>query len=230
MACCDQGLGRRRGKGLKVVARPDEAERALAAARREGESYFSTPRSTSRGSSLIRATSRFRCSPTTMGTSSTSASATARFSVAIRRSSRRRPRGDRRAARPDRRDRGRCRARGRLPPALERSRASSIPRNYWFLEMNTRIQVEHTITELVAGLDLVREQVLIAAGEPTSVRQEDIRFRGHAIECRINAEDPASGFLPTPGVITRIASRLGPECESTPGSPQARRSWASMTR
>jgi acetyl-CoA/propionyl-CoA carboxylase biotin carboxyl carrier protein len=82
--------------------------------------------------------------------------------------------------------------------------------NYWFLEMNTRIQVEHTITELVTGVDLVREQVAIAAGEPTSVRQEELRFSGHAIECRINAEDPASGFLPSPGVITAYREPGGP--------------------
>src|SRR5207302_1244568 len=73
--------------------------------------------------------------------------------------------------------------------------------DYFFMEMNTRIQVEHTVTELVTGLDLVREQVLIAAGEPLSFRQEDVRFTGHAIECRINAEDPSNGFLPTPGWI-----------------------------
>ncbi len=73
---------------------------------------------------------------------------------------------------------------------------------YFFLEMNTRIQVEHTITELATGLDLVREQVLIAAGEPLWLRQEDVRLDGHAIECRINAEDPSNGFLPAPGRIT----------------------------
>jgi acetyl-CoA/propionyl-CoA carboxylase biotin carboxyl carrier protein len=81
---------------------------------------------------------------------------------------------------------------------------------YYFLEMNTRIQVEHTVTELATGLDLVREQVLIAAGEPLSLRQEDVRLSGHSIECRINAEDPSNGFLPAPGRITTYREPGGP--------------------
>jgi acetyl-CoA/propionyl-CoA carboxylase biotin carboxyl carrier protein len=70
--------------------------------------------------------------------------------------------------------------------------------------------VEHTVTELVTGLDLVREQVLIAAGEPLSLRQEDVRLNGHAIECRINAEDVGNGFLPAPGTITAYREPSGP--------------------
>jgi acetyl-CoA/propionyl-CoA/long-chain acyl-CoA carboxylase, biotin carboxylase, biotin carboxyl carrier protein len=81
---------------------------------------------------------------------------------------------------------------------------------YYFMEMNTRIQVEHTVTELVAGLDLVREQVLIAAGEPLWLSQDDVSLTGHAIECRINAEDPSNGFLPSPGRIAGYREPGGP--------------------
>ena len=82
--------------------------------------------------------------------------------------------------------------------------------DYFFMEMNTRIQVEHTVTEMVTGLDLVREQILVALGEPLSVRQEDVELRGHAIECRINAEDAAQGFLPAPAPVTGYREPAGP--------------------
>jgi acetyl-CoA/propionyl-CoA carboxylase biotin carboxyl carrier protein len=82
--------------------------------------------------------------------------------------------------------------------------------DYFFMEMNTRIQVEHTVTELVTGLDLVREQILVALGEPLSVRQDDVVLRGHAIECRINAEDVGNRFLPAPGPVTGYREPAGP--------------------
>jgi acetyl-CoA carboxylase biotin carboxylase subunit len=80
---------------------------------------------------------------------------------------------------------------------------------FYFIEMNTRIQVEHPITEMITGTDLVREQLLIAAGEKLSLRQEDIKITGHAIECRINAEDPET-FVPSPGVVKRFEAPGGP--------------------
>ncbi|HEX5123051.1 MAG TPA: acetyl-CoA carboxylase biotin carboxylase subunit, partial [Rhodanobacteraceae bacterium] len=81
---------------------------------------------------------------------------------------------------------------------------------FYFIEMNTRIQVEHPVTELITGTDLVREQLLIAAGEKLTLRQDDIKLTGHAIECRINAEDPDT-FMPSPGTVKRF------ECPGGPG-------------
>jgi acetyl-CoA/propionyl-CoA carboxylase biotin carboxyl carrier protein len=81
---------------------------------------------------------------------------------------------------------------------------------YFFLEMNTRVQVEHCVTEMVTGVDIVREQIRIAAGEDLSLAQEDVRFFGHAIECRVNAEDAAKNFAPAPGDITAYFEPSGP--------------------
>ena len=82
--------------------------------------------------------------------------------------------------------------------------------DFYFIEMNTRIQVEHTVTEMVTGIDLIKEQIRLAAGEPLGYKQEDIQFRGWAIECRINAEDPTRNFMPSPGKITKYIVPGGP--------------------
>ncbi|MEI6446332.1 MAG: acetyl-CoA carboxylase biotin carboxylase subunit [Actinomycetes bacterium] len=97
---------------------------------------------------------------------------------------------------------------------------------YYFLEMNTRVQVEHCVTEMVTGIDIVREQIKIAAGEPLKITQDDVKLTGHAIECRINAENAAKNFAPAPGLITnyreptgpgvRVDSGIGPNSEISP--------------
>jgi acetyl-CoA/propionyl-CoA carboxylase, biotin carboxylase, biotin carboxyl carrier protein len=85
-----------------------------------------------------------------------------------------------------------------------------VGEDYFFLEMNTRVQVEHCVTEMVTGIDIVREQILIAAGEQLSIAQDDIEWRGHAIECRINAEAAHKNFAPAPGTITTYREPAGP--------------------
>jgi acetyl-CoA/propionyl-CoA/long-chain acyl-CoA carboxylase, biotin carboxylase, biotin carboxyl carrier protein len=200
------------GKGFKVADSPEEAERAFQSARREGDSYFSDatvyvekyvedPRhievqvlADTHGNVLHLGerdcTIQRRHQKLIEESPSPAVTPELRARIGEIAVSAARAAGYRSA--------------GTIEGLLDRSGA------YYFLEMNTRIQVEHTVTEMVTGVDLVREQILIAAGEPISFRQEDVRVSGHAIECRINAEDPSSGFLPTPGVITRYQEPAGP--------------------
>ena len=200
------------GKGLKVVRNADEAARALESAEREGAAYFSDdtvyieryledPRhveaqiiADAHGTVLFLGerdcTIQRRHQKLVEETPSPAVDAALRerigeISVAAARAVGYRSAGT---------------IEGLLSPEGE----------WFFLEMNTRIQVEHTVTELVTGLDLVREQILIAAGKPLSLRQEDVRLSGHAIECRINAEDVAHGFRPAPGRITAYREPAGP--------------------
>jgi len=200
------------GKGLKVVAGPDEAERALESAQREGQAYFSDatvyieryledPRhveaqvlADGHGTVLFLGerdcTIQRRHQKLVEETPSPAVGDELRARIGEIAVEAARAVGYRSA--------------GTIEGLLSRDG------EYFFLEMNTRIQVEHTVTELATGLDLVREQVLIAAGEPLSLRQEDVRLNGHALECRINAEDPSNGFLPTPGRITSYREPGGP--------------------
>jgi acetyl-CoA/propionyl-CoA carboxylase biotin carboxyl carrier protein len=200
------------GKGLKVVRNPDEAERAFESARREGAAYFSDdtvyieryledPRhieaqvlADAHGNVLFLGerdcTIQRRHQKLVEETPSPAVDDRLRARIGDIAVAAARAVGYRSAGTVE----------GLLSPEGE----------WFFLEMNTRIQVEHTVTELVTGLDLVREQVLIAAGEALSFRQEDVRLSGHSIECRINAEDVAHGFRPAPGRITAYREPAGP--------------------
>ena len=200
------------GKGLKVVPGPDEADRAYESARREGEAYFSDP---------DVYVERYLEDPRHVEVQILADAHGNVIHLGERDCTiqRRHQKLVEETPSPAVGDELRDRI-GRL--GIEAARAVGYRSagtieglldgdgNYFFLEMNTRIQVEHTVTELVTGLDLVREQVLIAAGEPLSLRQDDVRLTGHAIECRINAEDPSNGFLPTPGRITSYREPGGP--------------------
>ena len=200
------------GKGLKVVAGPDEADRAYESARREGEAYFSDP---------DVYVERYLEDPRHVEVQILADAHGNVIHLGERDCTiqRRHQKLVEETPSPAVGDELRDRI-GRL--GIEAARAVGYRSagtieglldgdgDYFFLEMNTRIQVEHTVTELVTGLDLVREQVLIAAGEPLSLRQDDVRLTGHAIECRINAEDPSNGFLPTPGRITSYREPGGP--------------------
>jgi acetyl-CoA carboxylase biotin carboxylase subunit len=109
-----------------------------------------------------------------------------------------------------------CEAAAKLIKSAKYSGAATVEflmdgdQNFYMLEVNTRVQVEHPVTELITGIDIVKEMIKVSAGEKLSVRQGDIRISGHAIECRINAEDPDRNFMPSPGKITRYEPPGGP--------------------
>ena len=200
------------GKGLKVVSSPEEVERAFEAAQREGQAYFSDP---------AVYVERYLEDPRHVEVQVLADEHDAVIHLGERDCTIQRRHQKLVEETPSPAIDAELRAEiGRI--AVEAAHAVgyrsagtiegllSRDGEYFFLEMNTRIQVEHTVTELVTGLDLVREQVLIAAGEPLWLRQEDIRLNGHAIECRINAEDPSNGFLPAPGRITSYREPGGP--------------------
>jgi acetyl-CoA/propionyl-CoA carboxylase biotin carboxyl carrier protein len=200
------------GKGLKVVPAAEEVERAFESARREGEAYFSDP---------AVYVERYLEDPRHVEVQVLADAHGAVIHLGERDCTiqRRHQKLVEETPSPAVSDDLRKRI-GQI--AVDAARAVryrsagtiegllSQDGEYFFLEMNTRIQVEHTVTELVTGLDLIREQVLIAAGEPLWLRQEDVRLSGHAIECRINAEDPSNGFLPAPGRITGYGEPGGP--------------------
>jgi acetyl-CoA/propionyl-CoA carboxylase, biotin carboxylase, biotin carboxyl carrier protein len=200
------------GKGLKVVRSADEAARAFESARREGEAYFSDP------AVYIE---RYLEDPRHVEVQVLADAHDNVIHLGERDCTiqRRHQKLVEETPSPAVDDALRARI-GAI--AVEAARAVgyrsagtiegllSREGEYFFLEMNTRIQVEHTVTELVTGLDLVREQVLIAAGEPLWLSQDDVHLYGHAIECRINAEDVGQGFLPAPGRITSYREPGGP--------------------
>ena len=97
---------------------------------------------------------------------------------------------------------------------------SDVTREFYFLEMNTRLQVEHPVTELVTGFDLVHEQINVAAGAPLSFNQRDVHWHGHAIECRVYAEDPENNFCPSPGKISFLRVPNGPGIRDDSGVTQ----------
>ena len=160
-----------------------------------------TTRSTSRNSRASRAISKSRCWATATGTPSISASATARCSAAIRRCWRKARR--RRSTHPEREAIGET-----VAQAMRELNYTGVGTveflyedgEFHFIEMNTRIQVEHPVTEMITDIDLVLEQIRIASGDALAIRQNDVKFHGHAIECRINAENPVT-FRPSPGRI-----------------------------
>jgi acetyl-CoA/propionyl-CoA carboxylase biotin carboxyl carrier protein len=200
------------GRGLRVVRSPGEAARALEAAQREGQAWFSDP---------AVYVERYIDDPRHVEIQVLADRSGATIHLGERDCTlqRRHQKVVEEAPSPVMDDELRERM-GAM--AVEAARAVGYvgagtieclldpQRRFYFLEMNTRIQVEHTVTELVTGVDLVRAQIEIAAGAPLPIAQDEVRLRGHAFECRINAEDAGAGFVPAPGHVSRYREPAGP--------------------
>lgn len=198
------------GRGLKVVHSPDGVAEAFAAARRESEAYF--------GSSEVFV-ERYLESPKHLEVQLLSLSESDSLWLGVRDCSLQRRHQKLIEETPPPLDRDIAPLMGEAAVALAKAcgyvNAGTAEflvdsdGSFYFLEVNARLQVEHTVTEEVLGIDLVECQLEVAAGETLSLSQADISSRGHAIECRINAEDPARDFVPTPGLITRYVEPSG---------------------
>lgn len=191
------------GRGMRVVRSDAELAQSISMTRAEAKAAFSNDMVYMEKYRKILATSRFRYWLTVRATLSIWRNVTAPCSAATRKWSKKHRPG----ITPElRRYIGeRCakacvdigyRGAGTFEFLFENG-------EFYFIEMNTRIQVEHPVTEMITGVDLIKEQLRIAAGQPLSIKQEEVHVRGHAVECRINAEDPNT-FLPSPGKITRF--------------------------
>ena len=211
-----QGLRRRRRQGTEGRAHARRGRiRVRHAPGARPRPTSRTTRSTPSAISRIRSTSNCKSWPTSTATSSTSASATVRCSGAIRNSGKRRPRRSPTACAPAMREAGIARGRAIGYDSVGTIECLVAGDEFFFLEMNTRIQVEHTVTEMISGLDLIREQIRVAAGEPLGFAQDDIAFRGFAIEGRVNAEDPCAELPPRARARSaRIANRADSACGS----------------
>jgi acetyl-CoA/propionyl-CoA carboxylase, biotin carboxylase, biotin carboxyl carrier protein len=201
------------GKGFRVVQETDEIEDALAGAAREAQAYFSSP-----DVYLERYLERPRhIEVQVLGDSSGAVISFPERDCSLQRRHQKLVEESPSPALDSSVREAIMEAAGRVSKQVGYVNAGTCEflldadgKTFYFLEMNTRLQVEHPVTELVTGIDLVRAQLLVAANEKPEFAQEDVQLHGHAIECRVNAENPAKGFLPAPGKIGAYREPAGP--------------------